>query len=65
MKVEITAEMVADFIREDGGDPTPERLAEMFDDIEGIVIDKALNMFLTEYEIQWGIQEEKEVSHVL
>lgn len=61
MQIVITDEMVADFIREDSGNPTPERLAEMFDNIEGIVIDKALNMFLTEYEIQWGIQEEKRV----
>lgn len=61
MQIVITDEMVADFIREDGGNPTPERIAEMFDNIEGIVIDKALNMFLTEYEIQWGIQEEKRV----
>ena len=56
MQIVITDEMIADFIREDGGNPTPERLAEMFDNIEGLVIDKALNMFLTEYEIQWGIQ---------
>lgn len=61
MKIEITDEMIADFIREDGGDPTNERLEEMFDNIEGLVIDKVLNMFLTEYEIQWGIQEEKRV----
>lgn len=61
MQIVITDEMIADFIREDGGDPTNERLEEMFDDIEGLVIDKVLNMFLTEYEFQWGIQEEKRV----